>query len=196
MLIPDASPYTFVGNELYFVDRAAWRAWLSENHDKEKEVWLLYPKKGSGRPRILYNDAVEEALCFGWIDSTAKRVDEHTYAQRFTPRNTRSSYSEANKQRLRALVRQGNVIPSVLAKIEGILNEEFVVPSDILEAIRANKQAWENYQRFSPEYRRIRVAYIEGARRRPAEFEKRLNHFLRMTEENRQFGFGGIEKHY
>ena len=93
-------------------------------------------------------------------------------------------------------MRQGKVIPSVLAKIEGILNEEFVVPPDILEAIRANKQAWENYQRFSPGYRRIRVAYIEGARRRPAEFEKRLNHFLRMTEENRQFGFGGIEKHY
>jgi len=196
LLIPDARHYIHVGTELYFTDRVEWRAWLSENHDKEKEVWLLYPKKASGRPRILYNDAVEEALCFGWIDSTAKRIDEHTYAQRFTPRNPRSKYSEANKQRLRALARQGKVIPSVLAKIGEILNEEYVVPLDILEAIRENKQAWENYQRFSPEYRRIRVAYIEGARKRPEEFVKRLNHFLRMTEENRQFGFGGIEKHY
>ena len=196
MLIPDASPYRYVGTELYFADREAWRAWLSENHDKEKEAWLLYPKKASGRPRILYNDAVEEALCFGWIDSTVKRIDEHAYAQRFTPRNQRSNYSEANKQRLRTLAKQGMIIPSVLAKIAGILDEEYVEPPDILEAIRENKQAWENYQRFSPEYRRIRVAYIEGARKRPAEFEKRLNHFLRMTEKNKMFGFGGIEKHY
>ena len=81
-------------------------------------------------------------------------------------------------------------------KIGGILDEEYVVPFDILKTLQENKKAWENYQRFSPEYRRIRVAYIEGARKRPAEFEKRLNHFLRMTEKNRQFGFGGIEKHY
>ena len=196
MLILDDRYYTYVGTELYIANREAWREWLSENHDKEKEVWLLYPKKVSGKPRILYNDAVEEALCFGWIDSTAKKVDEYSYAQRFTPRNPGSKYSEANKQRLRALVKQGKVIPSVVVKIGGILDEEYVVPFDILKTLQENKKAWENYQRFSPEYRRIRVAYIEGARKRPAEFEKRLNHFLRMTEKNRQFGFGGIEKHY
>jgi uncharacterized protein YdeI (YjbR/CyaY-like superfamily) len=185
-----------MGPELYFADRTSWRAWLSENHDKAKEVWLLYPKKTSGKPRILYNDAVEEALCFGWIDSTVKRIDEHFYAQRFTPRNPRSKYSEANKQRLRVLVKQGMVIPSILVTLGEILDEEFVVPYDILKALQVNKQAWENYQRFSPEYRRIRIAYIEGARNRPEEFEKRLRHFLRMTDENKQFGFGGIEKHY
>ena len=182
--------------ELYFADRTSWRAWLSENHDKAKEVWLLYPKKTSAKPRILYNDAVEEALCFGWIDSTVKRIDEYFYAQRFTPRNPRSKYSEANKQRLRVLVKQGKVIPSILVTLGEILDEEFVVPYDILKALQINKQAWENYQRFSPEYRRIRIAYIEGARNRPEEFEKRLRHFLRMTDENKQFGFGGIEKHY
>ena len=94
------------------------------------------------------------------------------------------------------LVKQGKVIPSILATLGGILDEEFVVPYDILKALQANKQAWENYQRFSPEYRRIRIAYIEGARNRPEEFEKRLKHFLRMTEEDKMFGFGGIEKHY
>jgi uncharacterized protein YdeI (YjbR/CyaY-like superfamily) len=185
-----------VGTELYFTDRAEWRAWLIENHDKEREAWLLYPKKASGRPRILYNDAVEEALCFGWIDSRVKCIDEYSYAQRFSPRKPRSTYSEANKQRLRALVKQGKVIPSVLATLGGILDEEYTAPPDILNALQANEQAWENYQRFSPEYRRIRVAFIEGARNRPAEFEKRLNYFIKMTEKNRQFGFGGIEKHY
>lgn len=182
--------------ELYFADRRSWRAWLSENHDKAKEVWLIYPKKTSGKRRILYNDAVEEALCFGWIDSNAKRIDEHNYAQRFTPRNPGSKYSEANKQRLRALIKKGMVIPSVLATLGGTLDEEFIVPLDILKELQSNRQMWENYQRFSPEYRNIRIGYIEGARKRSEEFEKRLRHFLRMTEKNKQFGYGGIEKHY
>ena len=106
-----------VGKTLYVTDRQKWRAWLAENYDKEKEIWLIYPKKASGKPRILYNDAVEEALCFGWIDSTAKRIDENSYAQRFSPRNPKSTYSESNKQRLRELVKEGMVIPSVKAAI-------------------------------------------------------------------------------
>jgi uncharacterized protein YdeI (YjbR/CyaY-like superfamily) len=177
-------------------DRQAWRAWLSENYDKEKEIWLIYPKKASGKPRVLYNDAVEEALCFGWIDSTVKRIDDNSYAQHFTPRNPKSTYSETNKERLRALIKQGLVIPSVKAAVEEFLEEEFMVPSDILEELKKNKQGWTNFQRFSPEYKRIRIAFIEGARNRPEEFNKRLNYFIKMTEKNKQFGFGGIEKHY
>jgi uncharacterized protein YdeI (YjbR/CyaY-like superfamily) len=185
-----------IGKTIYFADREAWRAWLAEHYDKEKEIWLVYPKKASGKPRILYNDAVEEALCFGWIDSTTKRIDDASYAQRFSPRNPKSPYSEANKQRLRVLVKQGKVIPSVKAAIEGILDEEFVVPTDILEALKANSEAWDNFQMFSLEYGRIRIAFIESARNRPDEFKKRLNHFVIMTGKNKQFGFGGIEKHY
>ncbi len=88
------------------------------------------------------------------------------------------------------------VIPSVEAAVKGILEEEFAVPTDILREIKANKQAWENYQKFSVEYKRIRVAYIDGARDRPAEFRKRLNNFIKITEQNKQIGFGGINKHY
>ena len=185
-----------ISKTLYLDNRQAWRAWLAENYDKEKEIWLIYPKKASGKPRILYNDAVEEALCFGWIDSTVKRIDDNSYAQRFSPRNPKSKYSEANKQRLRELVKQGKVIPSVQATTTGILNEEFVVPPDIMKKIQENKQAWNNFQRYSLEYKRIRIAFIEGARNRPEEFKKRLNYFVKMTEKNSQFGFGGIEKHY
>jgi len=185
-----------VGKTLYVTDRQTWRTWLAENYDKEKEIWLVYPKKTSGKPRILYNDAVEEALCFGWIDSTAKRIDDDVYAQRFSPRNPKTPYSEANKVRLRKLVEEGMVIPSVKISIQDILNEDFVIPLDILSALKANKIVWENFQKFSLQYQRIRVAYIDGARNRPEEFEKRLNNFIKLTEKNKQIGFGGIKKRY
>ena len=181
---------------LYITDRKAWRAWLSENHAKEKEVWLIYPKKASGKLRIPYNDAVEEALCFGWIDSKVKRVDENSYAQRFSPRNPKSKYSQANKERLRHLVSLGLVLPTVQATLGEALSEEFAIPQDILKEIKTNKVAWENFQNFSPAYQRIRIAFIEGARKRPAEFNKRLKYFIKMTEKNKQFGFGGIEKYF
>jgi uncharacterized protein YdeI (YjbR/CyaY-like superfamily) len=184
------------GKTLYVVERNAWRAWLAENYDNEKEVWLIFPKKASGKPRIPYNDAVEEALCFGWIDSRVKRIDDSAYAQRFSPRNPKSTYSQANKERLRELVRFGKVLPSVQASLGDILDEEFTIPEDILKEIKANKQTWTNFQKFSPKYKRIRVAFIEGARGRPAEFRKRLRYFIKMTEKNKQFGFGGIEKYY
>jgi uncharacterized protein YdeI (YjbR/CyaY-like superfamily) len=181
---------------LYVTDRHIWRAWLAEHHEKENEVWLIYPKKASGKPRIPYNDAVEEALCFGWIDSKVKRVDETSYAQRFSPRNPKSTYSQANKERLRELVRRGQVLPSVQATLGEVLTEEFIIPQDILKEIKANKVAWTNFQKFSPEYQRIRIAFIEGARKRPVEFNKRLKYLIKMTEKNKQFGFGGIEKYY
>jgi uncharacterized protein YdeI (YjbR/CyaY-like superfamily) len=184
------------GKTVYLADRNAWRAWLEENYDKEKEVWLIFPKKASGKPRIPYNDAVEEALCFGWIDSRVKRIDENSYAQRFSPRNPKSMYSQANIERLRELVRLGKVLPAVQATLGDVIAAEFVLPEDFLEEIKANKQAWENFQKFSPEYKRIRVAFIEVARNRPAEFRKRLRYFIEMTEKNKQFGFGGIEKYY
>ncbi len=185
-----------IGKTVYFTDRQEWRNWLAENYDKEKEIWLVFPKKASGQPRILYNDAVEEALCFGWIDSIAKRIDETKYAQRFSPRNPKTPYSEANKQRLRKLVKEGKVIPFIEASIRGIIAEEFVMPEDILKAIKSNHTAWNNFQKYSLEYKRIRIGYIEGARTRPDEFKKRLNNFVKMTAKNKQFGFGGIEKHY
>ena len=156
----------------------------------------MFAKKASGKPRIPYNDAVEEALCFGWIDSTAKRVDDVFYAQRFSPRNPRSEYSQANKERLAKLLQQGKVIESVRATLGDTFSTEFVAPSDILKEIEANKVAWENYQKFSPEYQRIRIAFIDRARKRPDEFRKRLKYFVKMTEKNKQFGFGGIEKYY
>jgi uncharacterized protein YdeI (YjbR/CyaY-like superfamily) len=185
-----------IGKTLYISDRKDWHEWLEANFNTEKGIWLIYPAKASGKPRIQYNDAVEEALSFGWIDSTVKRNDDHSSAQRFSPRNPASEYSQANKERLRWLFKEGRLHPSMKESVEKVLRTEFVFPLDILKAIRENKKAWENYRTFSPAYRRIRIAYINGARNRPDEFKKRLNNFIKKTEQNKLIGFGGIEKYY
>jgi uncharacterized protein YdeI (YjbR/CyaY-like superfamily) len=181
---------------LYVTDLQAWREWLEKNYKTENEIWLVYYKKHTGKPRIEYNDAVEQALCFGWIDSIVKKLDENRTAQRFSPRKPKSGYSQPNIERLRNLAVRGQVIDEVLASLGDLLEQEFVFPADILEAIRANKQAWRNYQNFSEPYKRIRIAFINGARKRPEEFQKRLNYFIKMTRENKLFGFGGIEKYF
>ena len=181
---------------LYVTDRKDWRDWLKQHYETEKEIWLVYPRKATGKPRIEYNDVVEEALCFGWIDSIVKKLDENHTAQRFSPRKPKAKYSQANIERLRDLVAKKKVIKEVAETLGDLLNEEFVIPPDILKAIKANKEAWKNFQKFSDSYIRIRVAFIDGARHRPEEFKKRLRYFLTMTEKNKIFGFGGIEKHF
>jgi len=181
---------------LYVTNPKDWRDWLKKHYKTEKDIWLIYYKKATGKPRIEYNDAVEEALCFGWIDSIAKRLDEERTAQRFSPRKPNSNYSQANIERLRYLVVKKKVVKEVAETLGDILNKEFVIPSDILKAIKADKEAWKNFKKFSDSYKRIRIAFINGARKRPEEFEKRLRHFIEMTEKNKMFGFGGIEKYY
>ena len=185
-----------IGKTLYVVKRSDWRKWLREHYKTRKEIWLVYYKAGSGKPRIEYNDAVEEALCFGWIDSIVRSIDEQRFAQRFSPRKPGSKYSPANKERLRNLLKKKKVIKEVRETLGDLDEEKFVIPEDILAEIQANEQAWKHFQKFSDPYKRIRIGFIEGARKRPAEFRKRLAYFIRMTEQNKQFGFGGIEKHY
>lgn len=185
-----------IGKTFYARDRNDWRKWLEANFDKEKEIWLIYPSKGSDEPRIPYNDAVEEALCFGWIDSNVKRVDDRSSAQRFSPRHPNSEYSQANKERLKWLLKEGKVHHSMQESAKKALEKEFSFPLDILGVIKENRKAWKNFQNFSPVYQRIRIAYIEGARNRPEEFKRRLNNFIKKSEQNRQIGFGGIQKYY
>ena len=185
-----------IGETLYIVKRSDWRKWLREHYKTEKEIWLVYYKKDTGKPRIEYNDAVEEALCFGWIDSIIRSIDEQRFAQRFSPRKPGSKYSPANKERLRTLLKKKKVIKEVRETLGDLDEEKFVIPEDILAEIKTNKQAWKHFQKFSDPYKRIRIGFIEGARNRPAEFRKRLAYFIKMTEQNKQFGFGGIEKHY
>ncbi len=182
---------------LYITSRKEWRDWLKKQFESKPEIWLVYPKKSTKKPRIEYNTAVEEALCFGWIDSTVKSMDEDHTIQRFTKRRAKSSFSQANKERLKWLLDQEMIHPSVLEQAVSVANETFEFPTDILAEIKKHKIAWDNYLQFSDPYKRIRIAYIESARKRPEEFEKRLNNFISKTEENKLIkGFGGIDKYY
>ncbi len=182
---------------LHVTGRSEWRAWLRKHRRTDREIWLVHDKKHTGRPRLSYNDSVEEALSFGWIDSTARTIDEDRYAQRFTPRRPKSPFSAANIERLRALARRGKVAKDVLATLGDMLDEGPPrIPPDILKAIKADRPAWENFRGFSDAYKRIRIGYIDGARGRPSEFAKRLRNFVAMTRANRLIGYGGIDKHY
>lgn len=175
--------------------RDEWRAWLTAHHATEPEVWLVYPRKATGKPRIAYNDAVEEALCFGWIDSTVKTLDAGHTAQRFSPRRPGSGYSQPNRERMRRLMAQGRVADHVLAKLADVPLDDFAIPPEIQAALQANPAAWENLQRWSDSYLRIRVAFVHDARDRPEEFEKRLRNLIRKSEQGKQFGLG-IESYY
>lgn len=103
-----------ISKTLQVVEREQWRKWLQENYLTEKEIWLVYYKKDTGKPTISYDASVEEALCFGWIDTNVQRIDDERYGRRFSPRKPGSAYARSNKERLRRLAAQGRVVPSVL----------------------------------------------------------------------------------
>ncbi len=181
----------------YFPTREAWRTWLAEHFETATEVWFVHPNKNSGKQAISYNDAVEEALCFGWIDSTVKSYNETERIQRFTPRKSKSPYSQPNKERLRWLLENHKIHPELIEHVRQVLSKPFVFPDDILHRLQTDDEAWRHFQQFPDSYQRIRIAYIDGARKRPEEFEKRLNNFIQKTKENKKItGFGGVEKYY
>jgi uncharacterized protein YdeI (YjbR/CyaY-like superfamily) len=177
-----------LGETLDVATAAEWHAWLQANHASAAEIWLIYHSKGSGMAGITYNDAVDEALCFGWIDSTVKKLDAATRAQRFTPRRPGSAVSEMNKVRVRRLVEAGRMTPAGLAAAGDVLDEPFEVAPDILSKLKADADVWRNFQTLPDSYRRIRIGWIEGARNRPPVFEQRLNYFLRMTRQGKRYG--------
>jgi uncharacterized protein YdeI (YjbR/CyaY-like superfamily) len=178
-----------LGKTIYFTERKDWRAWLKNNHKKEKEIWLVFYKKASGKPRLPYNYAVEEALCFGWIDSIAKKVDEESFAQRFTPRRSGSPISEMNKERVRRLLKKKLMTKAGLDAISFNRKEKFIISPDILKEIKSNEQAWKNFQKFSTGYKRIRIGYIEDVRNYDKNmFKSRLNNFIKKTANNKKFG--------
>ena len=157
----------------------------------------MFPLKESGEESLSYNDAVEEALCFGWIDSTARALDPLHGVRRFTPRRKGSGYSRPNIERLIWLESRNLIHHTVREEVLPIIRSPYIFPEDILAAIRQDETAWKNYCGFTASYRRIRIAYIDAARKRPAEFKKRLESFLKKTRENKLIvGYGGIEKYY
>jgi uncharacterized protein YdeI (YjbR/CyaY-like superfamily) len=144
------------GKKYYAKDRKAWRNWLEKNHAKEPGVWLIYYKKNSGKTRVSYEDAVEEALCFGWIDSTSKPMDEEKYAQRFTPRKIKSVWSALNKTRVEKLIEQKLMSPAGIAIIDASKKngsweqldhvESFTVPAELKNLFAKNKKVQKYFE--------------------------------------------------
>ena len=187
----------FDGEVFYTSSREAWRTWLLENYRTQKEVWFVFPMKESGEESLFYNDAVEEALCFGWIDSTIKHIDRTHRAQHFTPRKKGSAYSRPNIERLIWLEKNNLLMDEIRAEVLPLIRSPYVFPNDIITSIKSDLRAWENFQTLSDGYKRIRVAYIDAARKRPEEFKKRLENFIAKTRDGKLIkGFGGIEKYY
>jgi uncharacterized protein YdeI (YjbR/CyaY-like superfamily) len=177
-----------IGETLYVTDRADWRAWLEKHHTKTLEIWLVFPKLASSRPRLPYNDAVDEALCFGWIDSIIKTYDVTSRAQRFTPRRPGSPLSAMNKERVLRLREAGLMTQAGLDAVGDVKEEPVEIAPDILEALQADEETWRHFQSFPESYKRIRIGFIEAARRRREVFKQRLDYFLKMTKQGKRFG--------
>jgi uncharacterized protein YdeI (YjbR/CyaY-like superfamily) len=160
--------------------REEWRTWLEAHHDTAPEVWLRFAKVHSGRPSVRYAEAVEEAICFGWIDTTVRRIDDVHYAQRFTPRLDVRNWSAVNLRRFENMVAEGRMTAAGRAK----LPENFVpkpprhptgapVPDAIARRFKADPVAWRFFESLAPGYRRDYVRFVTEAKREDTR-ERRL----------------------
>jgi uncharacterized protein YdeI (YjbR/CyaY-like superfamily) len=179
---------------IYPKSRDEWRQWLSVHFEIAGEVWVATPKKN--KP-ITYNDIIEEALCFNWIDSTLKTLDANHTAQRMSPRKSKAGFSQLNIERIRLILSQGLVHPNFKKSLQTVADTPFSYPEDILSSIRQNSQAWDHFQSFSEAYKRLRVSSVEAARKDPVLFKKRLITLVSQCIQNKKVaGSAGMEKYY
>jgi uncharacterized protein YdeI (YjbR/CyaY-like superfamily) len=157
----------------YFKNRKDWRNWLKKNHIIKNEVWLLYYKKHTGKPTIPYDDAVEEALCFGWIDGKVKRIDDEKYKQRYTPRRLNSVWSQHNIQRVKKMIQQGKMTKIGLEKYEYALEHNTIAPltkdlpptpKDLIAALKKVPIAEKNFNKAPPSTKLNYIYWINRAK--------------------------------
>ena len=162
-------------NTLHFKNRREWRDWLAENYDKENELWLMQYKKHSGVPSVSLADAVEEALCFGWIDGKLQSIDKDRYIVRYSPRRAKSVWSKINKDRAERLIESGQMTLAGMVKIEearknGAWQSAYTsrqsdeMPADLEATLMQDKSAWANFQRFANSYRNNYIGWINDAK--------------------------------
>jgi len=184
--------------ELYVTDREKWRRWLSRHHAKEAGIWLVFYKKATSKPTIDYEDAVEEALCFGWIDSIIKKVDGEKYVRKFTPRKEKSGWSQLNKKRVNKMIEQGRMTEAGMAVIKeakktGLWNQDvrpqisFEVPPEFAKALARNKKAKKNFDQLAASYRKFYIGWIAMAKR-PETKERRIVESIALLEKGKKLG--------
>ncbi|MEN8152773.1 MAG: YdeI/OmpD-associated family protein [Acidobacteriota bacterium] len=183
---------------LYFNNRKEWHNWLEKNHNKSDGIWLLYYKKHTGKPRIPYDDAVEEAICFGWIDSTVKRLDEEKYCQKFTPRRKGSIWSYLNKKRVEklsslGLIRQPGLDKINEAKKSGMWDRKYpsqVIPEhspELADALDRHRLAKENFEKLAPSKKKMMIAWIGSAKKDETK-ERRIREVLDILKSGKELG--------
>ncbi len=184
--------------ELYFSDREGWRDWLAENHNSSDELSMIIYKKHTGKKCVAYNDAVEEALCFGWIDGKIKRVNDDYYIIRFTPRNPKSRWSAINLERVNKMIAENRMTPAGLLAFNEYLKKpglgydnrssgEIEVPSDLDKALNNNIDALNNFHKFPPSAKRTYIGWLNSAKR-PETRKSRIIKIVKASETNKRPG--------
>lgn len=184
--------------QLYVKTRNEWREWLHRNHDKSSGVWLVFYKKKTGKPTLEYDDAVEEALCFGWIDSIIKKLDDDRYVRKFTPRKPDSQWSELNRKRVKKLISQGLMTgPGIAlvkeAKRTGLWENSnrpeisFEIPLELKSAMAKNKKAKTFFDKLAPTYKKRFIGWISTAKRQETR-DKRVSEAIILLEQGKKLG--------
>jgi uncharacterized protein YdeI (YjbR/CyaY-like superfamily) len=174
-------------------DRPAWRLWLEQHHATEQDVWLIYTRPGSGETSVSYEESVEEALCFGWVDSLIQKIDARHYARKFTPRRPGSNWSDTNKRRLAKVLAEGRMTPAGMAKVGTALDEMPTpareeadnLPTWLVEGMQASPMARENFSRLPRSHQRRYIAWLSSAKKEETR-QKNLRKAIEMLERNQR----------
>ena len=184
--------------QLYIADRDKWRDWLSENHATKAGIWLIFYKKQASMPTIDYEAAIEEALCFGWIDSILKKIDAVRYARKFTPRSDTSKWSPLNKKRANKMIREGRMTEVGLVKIKAAKKTglwikdprpriSLDISPEFAKALARNKKAKESFDKLAPSYRKYYIGWISVAKR-PETKKRRIDESIVLLEKGMKLG--------
>ncbi|TAE21326.1 MAG: hypothetical protein EAZ91_25360 [Cytophagales bacterium] len=187
----------------FTADRQEWRQWLANNYDRSPGVNFVFYKKKTGHPTLTYDEAVEEALCYGWIDSLPCKIDDERHGLKFSPRKPKSVWSKPNKERIERLVANGQMTPIGWVKIEAAQqdgswdvltdSDNLLVPADLETALLADPVAYQNFYTFSPGSRKIILYWVTGAKR-PETRQKRVEETVRLAALGKRANFPGDMK--
>ncbi|MFC1648133.1 YdeI family protein [Nanoarchaeota archaeon] len=176
--------------------RDHWREWLQANHKKENEIWLVKYKRHTNKPTVTNKEAMEEAICFGWIDTIVKKLDYEKYMQKFVKRNDKSRWSNNTLRYAREMIEQGKMAPQGLKRYKEGLKKPTIdhglpknpdIPDDLKKALDNNKKAKENFENFAPSYRRFYIIWVARAKRQETR-KKRIKEVLQRSAENKKPG--------
>jgi uncharacterized protein YdeI (YjbR/CyaY-like superfamily) len=181
-----------IGEIFYPHDRSAWRSWLEKHRSSASDIWVRRYRKATGIQCIVYDELVEECLCFGWIDGITKKLDDDSYVQRISPRKRNSFLSELNRQRVWKLMTEGLMTEAGRAPIAdqiGSPDDPWEIPAWIEKQLREDSSVWDTFSNFPPLYRRLKIGWItEAGQLRRDEMEKRLAYLIKQTQAGKMYG--------